>query len=83
VFSVGSMPRGYKKDKEVRSSHLSFETPTCQYMIFEGEELNCGTEASELLSEVQLRVQSPAVKRRLYECYSTVIFGVCYSMRLL
>jgi hypothetical protein len=26
---------------------------------------------------------SRAVKRRLYECCGTVIFGVCYSVRLL
>jgi hypothetical protein len=30
---------------------------------------------------VQLRVESPAVKRSLYVCCSTVIFGVCDSVR--
>jgi hypothetical protein len=35
------------------------------------------------VERVQLRVESPAVKRRLYMCCSTVIFGVCDSVRLL
>jgi hypothetical protein len=46
-------------------------------------------EALELASDdggverVQLRVESPAVKRGLYVCCSTVIFGVCDSVGLL
>jgi hypothetical protein len=40
VFSVRSMPRGYKKDKEGCLSQLSFETPTCQDMSLGAEELN-------------------------------------------
>jgi hypothetical protein len=40
-------------------------------------------DASELLSAVQLRVESPAEKRRIYVCRSTVIFGVCDSLRSL
>jgi hypothetical protein len=35
------------------------------------------------VEQVQLRVESPAVKRRFYMCCSTVIFGVCDSVRLL
>jgi hypothetical protein len=31
----------------------------------------------------QLRVESPDVKRRIYICSSTVIFGVCDLERLL
>jgi hypothetical protein len=30
-----------------------------------------------------LRVESLAVKRRLYVCYSTAIFGMCNTVRLL
>jgi hypothetical protein len=44
---------------------LSFETPARQDMSLGAQELNWGIEASELLSAVQLRVESPAVKRRL------------------
>jgi hypothetical protein len=40
VFSVRSVPRCYKKDKEDRLSKFSFETPACQYMSLEAEELN-------------------------------------------
>jgi hypothetical protein len=29
------------------------------------------------VERVQLRVESPAVKRKLYVCCDTVIFGVC------
>jgi hypothetical protein len=35
------------------------------------------------IESVQLRVESPAVKRSLYVCCSTVIIGVCDSVRLL
>jgi hypothetical protein len=35
------------------------------------------------VERVQWRVESPAAKRRLYMCCSTVIFGVCDSVRLL
>jgi hypothetical protein len=40
LFSVRSVPRGYKKDKEDRLSQLSFETPGCQDMSLGAEELN-------------------------------------------
>jgi hypothetical protein len=40
VFSVRSVPRGYKKNKEDRLSQLSFETPACQDMSWGVEELN-------------------------------------------
>jgi hypothetical protein len=33
------VPRGYKKDKEVRLSQLSFETPSCQGKSLRAEEL--------------------------------------------
>jgi hypothetical protein len=35
------------------------------------------------MERVQLRVESPAVKRSLYVYCSTVIFGMCDSVRLL
>jgi hypothetical protein len=35
------------------TNQLSFETPVCQDMSLGAEELNSGTEASELLSAVQ------------------------------
>jgi hypothetical protein len=35
------------------------------------------------VERVQLRVECPAVKRSLYVCYSTVIYGACVSVRLL
>jgi hypothetical protein len=35
------------------------------------------------IERVQLGVESPAVKRSFYVCFSTVIFGVCESVRLL
>jgi hypothetical protein len=38
-FSVWSVSRGYKKDKENRLSYLSFETPDCQDMRMAAEEL--------------------------------------------
>jgi hypothetical protein len=79
VFSVLSVTRVCKKDKGDRLSQLTFETQACQDMSLGAEELNCGTMASESLSAVQLRVESPAVKRRLYVCCSTV----CNSMGLL
>jgi hypothetical protein len=56
-------------------SQLSSETPACQDMSLGAEELNWGTEASELLSAVQWS-ESLAVKGRLFVCYSTAIFGV-------
>jgi hypothetical protein len=40
VFSVRSVPRVYKKDKEARLRQLSFETPGCQNMSLGAEELN-------------------------------------------
>jgi hypothetical protein len=40
VFSVQSVPRGYKKDKVDRLSQLSYETPACQDMSFGAEKLN-------------------------------------------
>jgi hypothetical protein len=40
VFSVRSVPRGYKKDKEDRLRQLNFETPACQDMSLGAEELN-------------------------------------------
>jgi hypothetical protein len=46
------------------------------------EELDSETEASKLLSAVQLRVESQVVKRRLHVCCCTVIFGVCDLVRL-
>jgi hypothetical protein len=39
--------------------------------------------ADDGVERVQLRVESQAVKRRLYMCCSTVVFGVCDSVRLL
>jgi hypothetical protein len=83
VFYVRSMPRGYKKAKGDRLRQLSFETPACQDMSLGTEELNWGTEVSELLTAVQLRAESPAVKRSFMcavqwylEC---VIQWDCYS----
>jgi hypothetical protein len=40
VFSVRSVPRGYKKDKEGRFSQFNFETPACQDMSLGAEEMN-------------------------------------------
>jgi hypothetical protein len=40
LFSVRSVGRGCKKDKEDRSSQLSFEMPACQDMSLGAEELN-------------------------------------------
>jgi hypothetical protein len=40
LFSVRSVPKGYKKDKEDRLSQLRIETPAFQYTILEAEELN-------------------------------------------
>jgi hypothetical protein len=40
LFSVRSMPKVYKKDKEDRLSQLSFETPACQDMRLGAEEFN-------------------------------------------
>jgi hypothetical protein len=48
VFSVRSKPRGYKQDKGYRLSQLSFETPTCQNINLEVEELNWRIEFPEL-----------------------------------
>jgi hypothetical protein len=39
VFSVPSLPKGYKKDKENRLSQLSFKMPACQDMTFGAEAL--------------------------------------------
>jgi hypothetical protein len=39
VFSVLSVPRDCKKDKEDRLSQMSFETPSCQDMSLGAEEL--------------------------------------------
>jgi hypothetical protein len=35
------------------------------------------------VERVELRVESPAVKRSVYVCYRSGIFGVCDSLRLL
>jgi hypothetical protein len=40
VFSVRSVSRGYKIDKEDRLSQLSFEMPAYQNMCLGAEELN-------------------------------------------
>jgi hypothetical protein len=53
VFSVRSVPRGYKKDNENRLS----ETPACQDVSLGAEELKWGIEASELLSAVDFEVR--------------------------
>jgi hypothetical protein len=39
--------------------------------------------ADDGVGRVQLSVESPAVKRRLYMCSSRVIFGECDSVRIL
>jgi hypothetical protein len=39
VFSVQSVPMGYKKEKEDRLSQLTFETPAFQSMSLEMGEL--------------------------------------------
>jgi hypothetical protein len=44
VFSVLSVPRGYRKDKEDRLSQLSFEKPGCQDVSLGAEESREGTE---------------------------------------
>jgi hypothetical protein len=46
------------------TSHLSFETPTCQVMSLGAEELIWGIEESDLLSAIQWS-ESLSVKRRL------------------
>jgi hypothetical protein len=40
LFSVRSVSRGYKKNKEDRLSQLSFETQACHVMSPGAEELN-------------------------------------------
>jgi hypothetical protein len=40
VFSVRSVPSGYKMEEEYRLSQLSFETPVWQCMRLGAEELN-------------------------------------------
>jgi hypothetical protein len=42
-----------------------------------------GVAADGGIERVQLRFESPAVKRSLYVCSSTAISGVCDSVRLL
>jgi hypothetical protein len=64
-FSARSVPRGYKKDKEYRLSQLSLETPACQDMSLEAEELNWWIEASELLSAVQWSWKSGCEEKTL------------------
>jgi hypothetical protein len=54
MFSILSVPRGYKKDKEDPLSQLSFETPACLDMGLGAGEPRHGIEAPELLSAVQL-----------------------------
>jgi hypothetical protein len=46
VFSVRSLPRGYKEDKEDRLGQLSFETPACQNRSLGAKELNCRIESA-------------------------------------
>jgi hypothetical protein len=82
VFSVKLVLMGYKNDKEDHLSQLSFETPASQNMSLGLQELKFGIEASELLSAVQLRDKSPAVKRRIYVCCSILIIVECDSVRL-
>jgi hypothetical protein len=40
-------------EKKLRRIQLNFETPSCQDMSFEAEELKLGLETSELLSAVE------------------------------
>jgi hypothetical protein len=40
VFSVRSLPRGYKEDREDRLSQLSFEKSACQDMSLGAGKLN-------------------------------------------
>jgi hypothetical protein len=47
VFSGPSVPRGYK-DNEDRLSQMSFETPTCQDMNLEVEELTWRIKSSRV-----------------------------------
>jgi hypothetical protein len=49
VFSVRSLPKGYKRTKKIEV--LSFKMPDCQDMSLGVEELNWGPEPSELLGE--------------------------------
>jgi hypothetical protein len=51
LFSVRSVLRGYKNDKEDRLSQLSLETPACQDMSLGAEELNCCIRITECSSE--------------------------------
>jgi hypothetical protein len=44
MLSIRSVSRGYEKDKEDRSSQLSFETPASQDMSLGAEDSRDGTE---------------------------------------
>jgi hypothetical protein len=52
VFSVWSVPRGYKKDKVNRLSQLSFETPACQGVNLKAVESRDGIELRNWLIRV-------------------------------
>jgi hypothetical protein len=88
VFSLRSVPRGYKKDKEDRLSQSSFEMPACQDVSLgaeksrDGIELrNCGIRVTECGS-VEMKVWlwredfTCALVSRYLEC---VIQWDCYS----
>jgi hypothetical protein len=65
-------------------SQLTFETPACQDMRFGAEELNWGTEASEVLSAVQWSWKSGCEETTLCVLLYSDIWGVqlqwdCYS----
>jgi hypothetical protein len=76
VFSVRSVPRGYKKDKKGRLSQLSFETPACQDMSLgcRGDELRRQNYWVQFSGDESLVVC--AIVPRCLEC---VIQWDCYS----
>jgi hypothetical protein len=67
VFSVGADPRLHNEDPRPAEIEVMGQSKTIE----------------KKWQRVQLRVEIPAVKRRLYVCCSTMIFGVCDSVRLL
>jgi hypothetical protein len=79
VFSMRSVPRGYKEAKKAVLSQLSFETPACQAMSLGTKELNWQFEASQFFSAVQFSWQPGYEEKTLYVLYYSDIWSVWFS----
>jgi hypothetical protein len=82
MFSMRSVPRGYRNDKEERLIQLSFETPGCQNMSLGAEKLNWGIRIIECSSvelvgwlwreDLACNFKTSCMLQLQWDCYKSV-----------